>query len=91
MKLQLQIKESKIALGLKANDAPKLNDFGEIQEVIVNVEMYKGQYEVTPKLEEQVLNTKNKTLNKDMTIKSIPIHETRNDSGGYTLHIAKEL
>lgn len=91
MKLQLQIKESRIALGLKANEAPKLNDFGEIQEVIVNAEMYKGRYEITPKLEEQVLDTKNKTLNRDMTIKSIPIHETTNESGGLTLYIAKEL
>lgn len=52
---------------------------------------YQGEYIVTPKAyEETVLQTANKTVLDDVTVKIIPYHETSNLSGGYTVVIAQE-
>lgn len=48
---------------------------------------YKGEYEVTPKIAEQTLLTKNKILKENVKIKSIPYYETSNVSGGNTIYI----
>lgn len=42
---------------------------------------YKGSYEITPSLEEQMLKTKNRSMNKDVTVNPIPTYEVSNDSG----------
>lgn len=42
---------------------------------------YKGDYEVIPKTEEQVLPTKGKNMGKDVTIKAIPTFEVSNEHG----------
>jgi hypothetical protein len=66
-------------------------DFGEVQYVTEFVgDKYEGDYEITPKVETQTVPTKNKVLIDDMTIKSIPIYKTSNNSGGTTVYIAKE-
>lgn len=57
----------------------------------LNVVTYDGEYEVTPKIDEQVLETKNKTMKKDLTIKSIPYYETSNLSDGKTVIIGGTL
>lgn len=52
---------------------------------------YTGQYEVTPKAnEETVLETANKTLLDDITVLKVPYQETTNLSGGKTIVIAQE-
>lgn len=50
----------------------------------VNAEEYKGSYEVTPKLEEQIIPTASKVMRNDMKIKEIPITTVSNASGGNT-------
>lgn len=55
------------------------------------VAVYEGEYEVTPKLEKQTLETKNKLLNKDVTIKEVPVYKVRNNSGGFSVYVAKEM
>lgn len=52
---------------------------------------YSGEYEVTPEVEQQVLNTAQKFLEADVTIKEIPYSETSNTAGGSTVYIGKEL
>ena len=52
-------------------------------------EEYKGAYEVTPKVEAQIMPTKDKVLIADMTVKGIEIHRVKNSSGGTTVYIAK--
>ncbi len=42
---------------------------------------YDGDYEVTPKTEDQLLNTENKSMTKDVVIKKIPTFEVSNESG----------
>lgn len=45
---------------------------------------YRGQYVVRPNLSVQVLETKNKSLLRDVVVHEIPYTETSNPSGGYT-------
>ena len=49
---------------------------------------YKGAYEVTPTMGEQVLPTRSKTMRDDVTVHAIPYTQTTNESGGYTAIIA---
>lgn len=46
-----------------------------------NCKMYSGDYEVTPKIQEQVLNTYDRHMNDDVTIKAIPYFEVSNEQG----------
>lgn len=66
-------------------------DFGEVQTVSIGGEVYKGDYAVTPKVNEQTLPTKGKLLIKDVTIKEIPVFRVSNTSGGTTVYIANEV
>ena len=51
-------------------------------------ETYRGNYTVTPAMEAQVLETKDKVMTDDVTVLEIPMYETTNLSGGTTLYIA---
>ena len=42
---------------------------------------YKGEYSVTPKITEQTLETKNKSMLQDVSISGIPKEETHNAYG----------
>lgn len=62
--------------------------FGEIQRVtILEVEKYRGEYDVIPKPAEQTLETKERFLEEDVRIKAIPFYEVGNTSGGDTVYI----
>lgn len=50
---------------------------------------YDGEYVIEPTSQQQVLNTANKAMTDDLTIKRIPYAETTNDKGGTTLYIGK--
>lgn len=51
---------------------------------------FDGPYEVTPKVSEIVLGTKNKSMADDVTIFQIPYSEVSNPQGGYTVTIGIE-
>ncbi len=54
-------------------------------------EPYSGAYEITPKVDQSVvLNTKNKVLAKDITVKKIPQFEVSNEANGKTLIVGEE-
>ena len=53
-------------------------------------DQYSGPYVVIPKVEEQVLKTKQKVMTNDLTVKGVPVYEVSNTSGGTTVYIAKE-
>lgn len=53
----------------------------------VNAEEYKGSYEVTPSVQEQIMPTASKVMRNDMKIKEIPYAEVSNASGGNTISI----
>lgn len=48
---------------------------------------YEGDYEVTPKLEEQTLPTAQKLMKENLKIKEIPISVVSNTGGGNTVII----
>lgn len=48
---------------------------------------YDGSYEVTPRLVEQVLPTKDKSMTDDLTVKEIGVLRVTNPSGGDTVTI----
>ena len=52
---------------------------------------YDGAYEVTPKVEEQSLLTKDKHMTDDVTVKAIPYFNVSNESGGSTVYIGNEV
>lgn len=68
-----------------------------IQEVSIDIESelvtvgdyehYDGDYSVTPKFEQQKLQTKNKVMNFDVEVKEIPVERVANTSGGTTVII----
>lgn len=66
-------------------------EFNEVIEVDKNHEVYMGEYDVTPNIEQQVLETANKVLVENVTIKKIPFFEVGNTSGGTTVYIGKEV
>ena len=54
-------------------------------------EPYVGEYEVTPKVAQStVLETANKVLAKDITVKKIPQFEVSNEADGKTLIVGEE-
>lgn len=60
---------------------------------IINVgdfPVYDGSYQITPKVSEQVLETKNKSLLDDITVFQIPYAAVSNPSGGETVTIGLE-
>lgn len=52
-------------------------------------EVYNGPYSVTPSVDAQTLNTKEKTMVDDVTIQKIPYYEVSNNSGGLTATICE--
>lgn len=51
---------------------------------------YDGSYEVVPKVETQVLPTKQKYLDEDVTVLAVPFYEVDNQKGT-TIFIASEV
>lgn len=48
---------------------------------------YEGEYTIIPSVEEQTMQTKNKTMTNDVTIMAIPYAEVSNSTGGKTVTI----
>lgn len=67
---------------------PAINlDFGSIQVAEIGAEEYMGEYDVTPKFECQTLPTAKRLLQKDVTVRAIPVYQTSNNAGGKTIII----
>lgn len=48
---------------------------------------YEGDYIVTPMVTEQILETQDKVMRSDLTVKEIPTYAVSNESGGNTFII----
>ncbi len=58
-------------------------DFGEV--VLVKTDdIYTGDYDVIPRVYQQILPTKDKVMVDDVTIEIIPLAKVTNHSNGYT-------
>lgn len=61
-------------------------NFGEV--FLINTgETYDGDYNVTPRVYQQTLETKDKLMLDDITVEIIPLSKTINLSNGYTVTI----
>jgi len=66
--------------------------FESIQEVhVAGRGAYDGPYSVTPTVDEQKLETAQKIMLDDVTVKAIPYYTVSNVSGGTTIYIADTL
>lgn len=63
-----------------------LVDFGEVIKV-ANLKPYTGEYVVIPRVYQQTLATKNKSMGDDVTVEVIPIARVSNIKNGYTVTI----
>lgn len=61
-------------------------DFGEII-LVKSDDVYTGDYDVIPRVYQQILETKDKVMNDDVTVEEIPIAKVLNLSGGLTATI----
>lgn len=55
-----------------------------------NSELFEGPYSVTPKVIDQLLETRNKVMQADVTVFKIPYFQTSNQSGD-TVYIGSEI
>ena len=78
--------ESKKSIKGSITTKEKISGFVNVGGMIQQ-ESYDGSYEVTPTIGQQILQTKNKTMVNDLTIKSIPYSESDNSAGGITVTI----
>lgn len=59
--------------------------------VAPEVELYVGAYEITPKVDEQLIPTAQKFMTRNVTVKKIPYFDVGNTAGGSTVYIANEV
>ena len=78
-----------IDVGVVNAPAQKVNIKQDVVVVPVykDVTLYEGDYEVTPRVDEQTLSTADKLMSADVTIKQIPYAEVSNIQGGKTVTI----
>lgn len=56
-----------------------------------HMEAYEGSYEAVPKTVAQTLDTKEKYMNDNVSITSIPYFDVSNNTGGSTVYIGTEI
>ena len=78
-----------LAVKFKSNSAQFDALIKSFQQVTVrpDAEYYEGEYSVTPKVTAQTLETENKLMSEDLTVKAIPYFEVSNLAGGSTVTI----
>lgn len=84
----LKILDFSIEFEAEAELAGEFDKFTEVS--AQEYPYYDGEYEVTPSVDEQILETKDTVMLDDLTIKSVPYYETSNISGT-TVYIASEV
>lgn len=71
---------------LSGSIRPNANLIGRVA-MSVDHEYYIGEYDVTPKIKSQVLETRDKLMSDDVTVRAIPFYEVSNPQGGTTFII----
>lgn len=70
---------------------PTLKEMIDFANSEIRLPNYEGEYVVIPKTVQQVLETNEKSMEKDLTVKAIPYSETANASGGKTVTIGDTI
>ncbi len=91
IKLEKQLYQIALQTGYVGSFKEFTNALGQFLNEVhtsTDIELYTGQYEVTPMVEiAQLLRTKGKLATDDIIVHAIPYYETTNDAGGYTVII----
>jgi hypothetical protein len=89
MRVDVEFKEIKGEFDLQLNESESSFDaiFEHYQGGADAVEAYDGEYEVTPRIEAQTLQTAEKLMVNDVTVHAIPYAEVTNTAGGITATI----
>lgn len=78
-------------VGFRDSDGMNAVEFGEYR-IVDTYEHYSGAYEVEPSAHnEVVLETKNKAMDDNVTVRKIYAAEVSNPAGGNTYYIASSL
>lgn len=88
MKLKVSFDEIDSALEMRfiQTECTFKTNFGEV--ILVKTDdVYEGDYNVTPRVYQQVLETKDKVMLDDITVEVIPLSKVINPSNGYTVTI----
>lgn len=69
---------------------------GRLQAVVAiplaaQIDAYEGDYEVTPRIDSQTLETAGKRMKDNVQIKAIPFFDVSNNSGGSTVYIGSSI
>lgn len=88
MKLHINFDEvdSELAVNFIQTECTFNTDFGEVF-FIKTDDVYEGDYNITPRVYEQTLLTKDKLMLDDVTVEVIPLSKVINFSNGYTVTI----
>ena len=88
MKLAVNFDEVNSVLDVKfiQTECTFTADFGEVI-LIKTDDVYEGNYDVIPRVYQQVLSTKDKLMLDDVTIEVIPLSKVINLKNGYTVTI----
>lgn len=55
--------------------------------ILRDADVYEGDYDITPRLEELILETNRKLMKDNVTVRKIPVIYTSNPQGGQTVII----
>lgn len=91
LKVQLEQINQELLVDFHTNDKAFCANFGDIQIVTDQPDIYEGLYEVTPKIDAQTIPTAKKFMTDDMTVKAIPYYNVSNIAGGNTIFIGNEV
>ena len=85
--IEITLKEPE-ALYIEVSEASEVEIEAAVEIIRVGAfEHYGGEYSITPKFINQTLNSKNKVMDFDVDVKTIPIEKISNSSGGNTVII----
>ena len=73
--------------GIECQLTPREGLIGILGKAITNIPSYDGPYLVTPKFEDQTLNTNNKLMFSDVEVEAIYVSSVTNPAGGNTVYI----
>lgn len=77
---------------IKVSSSPALSFHVELgRPVYMGGEPYEGPYDVTPKVTAQTLQTAQKLMREDVSVRAIPYFDVSNPAGGNTVYIANEV
>lgn len=74
-----------------ANAPPQEIGIQSNMRVVIGGEIYKGSYDITPRVTAQTVPTRDKIMIDDITVQAIPYYETGNEQGGETVYIGGSI